>query len=600
MRFRIHSIDWFIVITFISLLIKALVVNRIFTTAISQGAFLSTIGILFAFLSFSLLFKQPLRIAYLIAVNLVVSFVLFSDLVYFRYFGSPITMYLFLQTSNLEGLGPSILSLIQASDILFFIDIPVILGAYLFLKSEHPLLGIKKRVYLFSSLLIVGILLVSLKPVKIHMLDQRDPFKKFTPLSYMIDWGPMGHHVFDAADFVRDSRTINLTAEEEKMINDWFDTRLGASTLSQDELFGAGKGKNLIVIQVESLQNFVINQQVEGKEITPVLNSLLDNSLYFSNFYPQTAEGNSSDAELLVNTSLYPVREGSTFFRYGHHSYPSLAKLLAEDGYQSIALHADDGSFWNRELTYPNLGFDTFYDIASFKRDDMIGMGLSDKSFFTQSIPFLKELPEPFYSFYVTLTSHTPYEIPDAENGLQLSEELATSHLGNYFESIHYTDSAIGEFIDQLKKEQLLDDTIIVLYGDHDGLFYHRDLAEIEDYYDKKITQEEWMKSYTQVPFIIYHPEFEGKTVTTIGGQIDALPTIAHIMGIETAAYGRQAMGRNLLKDSQGSAILMKGDYGEKTYVHPNGITFGLVEEQEKALEVSELLIRSNYFVRKK
>ena len=595
----LYRLDLFIILTFLSLFIKTIYVNRVMTMTVSQGSVLASTSVLLLILSVAILLEKKWRVTYLIFANTFISLLLFADLLYFRYFGSPITMYIFLQSSNLKDLGPSILSLIRPYDIFLFLDIIISLFLSIFLNIRQPIFS--KKFLIFTSIFLTGLFLLSLKPLKIYFLDQRDPFKKFTPLSYIIDWGPLGHHLFDSIDVIVSSRHIQLTNEQETLIRKWYNEKNKSAGIPRySSYFGIGKGKNLIIIQVESLQNFVINKKVNGQEITPNLNRLLQSSIYFPNFYPQTAEGNSSDAELLVNASLYPVREGSTFFRFGHNEYPSLAKILSRNGYYTLALHGDEGSFWNRNAVYPNLGFESFKDIESFQQDDLIGMGLSDDSFFQQSIPMLLKSPSPFYAFYITLTSHTPYLIPENLQTLELPKELRNTYLGNYFQSIHYTDSAIGKFINTIQKERKLKDSVIVIYGDHDGIFY-KDKAAVEAFYSKKIDKREWIRDYTPVPFLIYHPDIEGKTVKTVGGQIDALPTIAHIMGIERQQYEYFAMGKNLLEKSEqnGSAILLKGDYGEKTYITRTNIQFKLNASHEEMLDISELIIRSNYFQNK-
>ena len=173
------------------------------------------------------------------------------------------------------------------------------------------------------------------------------------------------------------------------------------------------KDKNLIVIQVESLESFIIGKEVNNQKLTPVMDNLINTGLYFPNIYEQVNEGTSSDSDLMVNTSMLPLRRGSTFFRYPNTTYNSLPLLLKDTGYETAAIHSDKGSFWNYVGGLTGIGFENFLDYFSFNMDEEIGMGLSDESYFKQLIPKLKDMKDPFYSFTVTLTSHGPFDLPD-------------------------------------------------------------------------------------------------------------------------------------------------------------------------------------------
>ena len=285
-------------------------------------------------------------------------------------------------------------------------------------------------------------------------------FSNYDPTDTARYFSSVGYHIFDIINTYKDSKPYKLTDEDKSQISQFFNEK---EKLENNEYAAMFKGKNLIVIQVESLESFLINKKVNGQEITPVMNNLIKEGLYFPNIYEQVNEGTSSDADLMINTSMYPLRRGSTFFRYPGAAYNSLPNLLEEEGYDTAAIHPDKGSFWNYASGLRGIGFDTFIDYYSFEIDEEIGLGLSDESYFRQVVPMLKDLKNPFYAFTVTLTSHGPFDLPEEKRALEIDETLDENILGGYFQSINYTDRQIGNFLSQLDKEGLLDNTVIVL-----------------------------------------------------------------------------------------------------------------------------------------
>lgn len=308
-------------------------------------------------------------------------------------------------------------------------------------------------------------------------------------------------------------------------------------------LFGIGKDKNLIVIQMESFQNFVIGKSYNGQELTPNLNKLIQDkgTLYFDNFYQQVGSGNTSDAELAINHSIYGSLTSYSYKNHQDNYYRGLPALLKDKGYTTSVFHAFwDKSFWNRENIYPNIGFDTFYGGVdngpnSFRLTKNMGWGLTDDEFFNQSIEFMKQIPQPFYNFMITLSNHHPFKMLDEYTFIQLAPEDQGTLVGNYLNSVAFTDYAIGQFIERLKTENLYDNTIIALYGDHLGLTLNDpDISQsMGRLLGKPYDYEDMMK----VPLIIHIPGTEEpiqERITISAGQLDFLPTMAYLMGFES------------------------------------------------------------------
>jgi lipoteichoic acid synthase len=573
--------------------IKILLFHLFSSTVISTGALSTSLGFLVILYAFSFLFRNKTRLVYSFMANLLVTSILVPNTLYLEYFSSPLTLSVFGQTTNLSGLGDSIIYLFNIEYLLYVIDLIIIL----FLLPKRTFTYTRQRMPLkaFLPFLILGILFISVKPLKLMYIDQSDSFvQAYDSKDFLVQYGIFGHHALDGYYHVK-AANFELSKEDMQIIDSYWEKSAIAKDDKPAELEGFGKGKNLILIQVESLQNFVINQKVDGQEITPTLNKLLDNSIYFPNFYAQTIEGNSSDAEFLTQTSLFPLKTGSVFFQYPQNTYHSIGEALKEKGYSTSAVHADEKTFWNRHNMYPSLGFDDFITIEDFPQDEIVGMGVGDKTMFAEMGKRFVNSRAPFYSFIVTLSNHMPYDLTEEKRSLALPQELKGNLLGSYFQTVRYTDEALAVFIDKLKENDLLDHSIIVLYGDHNGIF-HKDKSLIEEgWLNNEISFEEWYRDFATVPFIIYNPEIEGRTYQTIGGQIDVYPTLSRIMGI--GSENKYALGKDLLIRRPGDVIIPSGGYVEDPlYIDKNKIQDGLSESQRDLIDLSNLIIKGDYF----
>ena len=345
------------------------------------------------------------------------------------------------------------------------------------------------------------------------------------------------------------------------------------------------QGKNVIALQVESLENFVIGKKVYGQEITPNINKLLKNSLYFDNIKEQNNSGTSSDCDIMVNTSILPVREGTTVFGYPWAEYNTLQKILKSKGYSTVSTHPEVPGNWNWAEVHKAFKADEIWDAHQFDQSEIIGLGMSDESYLRQVGERLKSQKQPFYTFLVTLTSHGPFDMPKDKQYLNLPEDLNENMLGAYFQSVRYTDEAIGEFINQLKEEGLLDNTVIMIYGDHGGVhkFYEDKIK------DAPLERDWWKDDEKEIPFLIYNPSINGETISKEGGQIDFLPTIAYLLGFNRDTFDNTAMGRVLVNTNRNASILNNGEIvGNPTPEEKAHL--------EKSFNIADMIIQGNYF----
>ncbi len=293
------------------------------------------------------------------------------------------------------------------------------------------------------------------------------------------------------------------------------------------------------MIHAESIQGAFIFARVGGEEITPNINRIARQGLYFDNFYTQQSSGTSSDSELTLNTSLYPINNGTVFISHFKNRFVTLADTLGEKGYTSIAMHGNNGDFWNRDVMNATLGYERYYSKKDFEIDDVIGMGLSDMSFFKQSLDFIQNTPKPLYATLITLTNHTPFQEIDKYGEFD-SGDMEGTRLSRYFKSLHYADRAIGYFLGELDNRGLLDNTVIAMYGDHPaGLSYD---AVKEFMGNESLDWFEYNRFNTS-PFLIWSRRIDRPiTVHKPMGMIDVFPTLANMMGIE-AGPARSPVG---------------------------------------------------------
>ena len=356
------------------------------------------------------------------------------------------------------------------------------------------------------------------------------------------------------------------------------------------------KGKNIIVIHAESFQNFVMDTEINGVELAPNMKKLASEGMYFSNFYSQESVGTSSDSEFTYSTSLLPASSGTVFVSYWDRYYPSIQKYLSNDGYYVFSMHANKGNMWNREVMHKQLGYDRFYNYTKdYDIDETIGLGLSDKSFFRQSVQKIKKINKKYDKYYgllIMLTNHTPFEgledttdldltytykTTDPETGEEtevVNNYLKDTTLGKYFTTVHYADQAIGELVDNLDKEGLLDDTVLVIYGDHDAKikrseydYYYNYNPETDSKYSSddprydEFTKYEYDLNRT-VPFITRLRDKDlqkkiNKKVTTVTGMYDVLPTLGNMLGIDTP----YALGHDVFSTDDHFVVFPNGNW---------------------------------------
>ncbi|MFJ7669277.1 LTA synthase family protein [Lysinibacillus sp. NPDC097195] len=519
---------------------------------------LNPLGSAMLFLGFSFLFRGKKKYTSLVIIYTLMSILLYANVVYYRFFSDFITLPTIFQTQNFGDLGGSILSLLKPYDILFFVD--VFFMIYLRfsgkIQKQTTAMGYKKAFAIIAFALAISIVNLGLAETSRPQLLSRG-FDRNYIVKYL---GMYNYTIYDTVETMKASseRALADSSDITEVINY---TKSNYAN-PNPKYFGAAKGMNVIYLHLESFQNFLIDYKLNGQEVTPFLNSLAkdQNTLYFDNFFHQTGQGKTSDAEFMLENSLFGLPQGSAYITKAQNTYQAAPSILKDYGYTSAVFHGNNGSFWNRNVIYKSFGFDKFYDASYYdtgSTENMAEYGLLDKPFFEQSQSFLNALPQPFYTKLITVGNHYPYKM---NQDLVTIEKATTgdASVDNYFQTARYADEAIEQMFNQLKESGLYDNSMIVLYGDHYGISdnHNKAMAQVMG---KDITPYE-SANLQRVPLFIHVPGMQGETNHTYGGQTDLLPTLLHLLGIDTQNYVQ--FGSDLLSEEHNEIVPFRnGDF---------------------------------------
>jgi len=363
------------------------------------------------------------------------------------------------------------------------------------------------------------------------------------------------------------------------------------------------KGKNLLLIHGESLQTIFIDDVFNGVELMPNVKKMASEGLFFTNFYSEESVGTSSDTEFTLQNSLLPIGTGTVFVNFANNEYKSMPGILANNQYSTFSMHGNICEFWKRNQMYDHMGYQKFYCNTDYDQSEKIGLGLSDKSFFKQSVQKLKDIKQPFYGTMIMLSNHTPFHTNDLVEDYPVGK-LEGTKMGNYLKMVHYADQAIGELLEELEKENLLENTVVVLYGDHDSKLKEK---EYQRYFDtnKKFDFYEY-EEFTKVPLIIWTKDkaVQGE-INKVMGMIDVFPTLANMFGFDSYF----TLGNDIFSVENNTVVFPNGNWITDEVYHNNqmGMTkiWNTVNEEymqekeeyaRKIVEISNKIVKYDLF----
>jgi phosphoglycerol transferase MdoB-like AlkP superfamily enzyme len=405
-----------------------------------------------------------------------------------------------------------------------------------------------------------------------------DKFHKiyYDPYAGTLMFGYPGFAIYEM--FNSPSR-INLSEKETTEINTYLNDKSSIS-LVPDEFKNSAGDKNVILIIVESLEAFPLNKMIGNCEITPFFNSLINDSLvlYVPKVVSQVRNGVSSDGELLYNTGLLPLKNGAACFM-NDVEYISLALILKKEQNfnDCITIHGCSPTIWNQYSFSRLLSYDRTYSKDDFNDADYLGIAISDSSLVKQSIPIITSLKQPFLLQFITASSHDNIDIKEKKS-FDLSSFI-DAPTARYLEVINYVDRSIQTLFNELSENNLLNNTIVLITGDHSSRFE-------EDLSDKQYTKIRADERF--IPLIIYGAGGPYRYDDVIG-QVDVYPTLLDVLGLECTwrGFGTSVFEENPPKAASTPRRIIVGDT-----IHNKAF----IDRITRAYDLSDSIIRGNYF----
>ena len=581
---------------------------------LSWKAILADLIVVTAIGSFGYLFKPKNRFSYYLGFNIFLTAICIVNSVYYTFYTSFASVSMLSLTQYIGDVGDAVVeNVLQLKDMIY-IFAPIVLTVVHFRlkkKSYYKKIELKsdRKKRMFKTLSFSAVMLVVFL-VTMTSLDVSRFIKQWNKEYIVMRFGI---YIYQANDLVISVQPkINSMFGYDKAHKEFEEYFAEEKPVATNQYTNMYAGKNVIAIHAESMMTNAMYLTFNGQEVTPNLNKIARSGLFFSNFYSQVSVGTSSDSELTYNTTLMPTKSGTAFVSYSDKTYISTPKLLGEKGYYTFSMHANTAAFWNRQTMHKTLGYDRFYSKADYQvdKENIVGLGLSDKQFFAQSIEKLKKIDEEhenWYGLLIMLSNHTPFSDIDKYGEFSVDivetkmneagvEETVTypymegTKLGNYFKSLHYADSALGEFMNGLEVAGLLDDTVVVIYGDHDARLSRKEYEKLYNYnFDTKTFIDEDDEAYREydsyqyelgrkVPFIIWSKDMEAKginkEITNVMGMYDVMPTLGNMLGFNNP----YALGHDIFEIGENNIV-----------VFPNGnwVTNKMYYNSQKAANLS-------------
>ncbi len=561
---------------------------------------LADLAVILLFGSFVYLFKTKKQFRYLMIMSFLFTLVCIVNSLYYTYYMSFASFSLIAVSLTVVDVGDAVVkNVLQFKDFIFLWQL-IFMIVYQRILKKHNYYDTKETKELrkkkFLGTIISGAVVYALFFITVTSVELSRLSKQWNREFLVTRFGVYTYQLNDLFKSL-DAKFNTLFGYDNaaKEFRDFYEDN--QIKLKENEYTKIFEGKNLIVIHAESIQAAAVKQSFNGKEVTPNLNRLRSEGIYFNNFYAQASSGTSSDTEFSFSTSLLPVTNGAVAVSYWNREYETLQKLLKNTyDYNILSFHANNGEFWNRNNFHKSLGYDTFYSKNSFEveEENLIGLGLSDKEFFKQAVPILKKEKDDkgkFMATLIMLSNHTPFDAVDKygefdvdikeqvtekdENGQDVVKEVSYPYmegtkLGNYFKSVHYADEAIGELFEELDEAGLLENTVVVIYGDHDAKLPKNDFVrlynydkETDDVLDKEDENYKPVDYYEyelnrSVPLIIWTKEKQfNKEINTAMGMIDVMPTLSNMFGL-TPKY---ALGKDIMNLSNNLVPFPNGNW---------------------------------------
>ena len=520
-----------------------------------------------------------------IVVMALLDVLLVANLMYFRTYYSAIPASSYLEAGNLADFKASVTDSLRWADIvLLLISIATAVMAFRYKTTKRqPLTAVLKwwaAPLAGFALLLTGVNLCKGGFHKSLRSVRQSAYLCSADAPIFSVFGCIWYDITDAAE--------PITPEKQAEIERW----LASQPKHQPADSVTEKRSNLLIVFAESLESWVLEKKVDGKEITPCLNRLLKekSTLYAPNVLTQVKGGRSIDAQLMICSGLLPLMSGTYSSLYYDNTFYTLQKAMRGLKHsRSYLLTIDKVSTWNQGAVARSFGTDTIISYHDFKMTEAFGTHkrIGDASFFQQCREKIErgevwKPGESVYMQFVTYSGHAPFKLPDHLRTITFPASIPEK-AADYLTTAHYTDKAIGDFVAYLKTLPQYKETIVVIVGDHEGLAsYRQELVGNPAcrglVSDKQLT-----------PFIVLNSPV-GMRYDKFMGQIDIYPTLLNLMQLD--AYRWHGLGQSILDPRKqgvavGSVMNVEGTGSDKE-----------VERLKEAHTVSDYMLRYDWLKR--
>lgn len=520
-----------------------------------------------------------------IVVMALLDVLLVANLMYFRTYYSAIPASSYLEAGNLADFKASVTDSLRWADIVLpLITIATAVMAFRYKTTKRqPLTAVLKwwaAPLAGFALLLTGVNLCKGGFHKSLRSVRQSAYLCSADAPIFSVFGCIWYDITDAAE--------PITPEKQAEIELW----LASQPEHQPADSVTEKRSNLLIVFAESLESWVLEKKVDGKEITPCLNRLLKekSTLYAPNVLTQVKGGRSIDAQLMICSGLLPLMSGTYSSLYYDNTFYTLQKAMRGLKHsRCYLLTIDKVSTWNQGAVARSFGTDTIISYHDFKMTEAFGTHkrIGDASFFQQCREKIErgevwKPGESVYMQFVTYSGHAPFKLPDHLRTITFPASIPEK-AADYMTTAHYTDKAIGDFVAYLKTLPQYKETIVVIVGDHEGLAsYRQELVGNPAcrglVSDKQLT-----------PFIVLNSPV-GMRYDKFMGQIDIYPTLLNLMQLD--AYRWHGLGQSILDPRKqgvavGSVMNVEGTGSDKE-----------VERLKEAHTVSDYMLRYDWLKR--
>ena len=530
-----------------------------------------------------------------------------ANYLYYTHFNSFISVTFLNQTKQLAKMKNSVTQTLDLKVFVFAIPTIGLIYAFKKLKKkgyfEKKVNPTSKREVVRPFILgTVMLLMVSLTLTSTDLSRLQKQWNR----SYLVE--QLGIYSYATADIVKSA----MVQKPEKVDPEQFTFQMdklveeNKEKKQENEYTDILKGKDLYVIHYESAQNFAMDLEFADGQVTPFLNKMSEEGLFFNNFYPQHSIGTSSDSEFTFNTSLFPINNATVFIDHSGKEFQTIQKLLNEEDYYTLSMHGNNGDFWNRDVMYETLGYNDFISKSDYEIDEVVGLGLSDESFYKQSVQKLKKIKEekqkPIFSKIISLSHHYPFDDLDKYGDFDTGF-LEGTDISNYLKSLNYADRSLEVFVEELDKEGMLDNAAILLYGDHHAKISTSDYEKIYNHVpetgetlektdpDYMKINKAYLKQVRKTPLVLWTKDGSlARKVEEPIGMIDVLPTLSNMLDI----YNPYALGSDIFNVEGNKIMFPDGSFLDKdVYFSSSNSEFYDMETNEEQ-EIEELSLKLN------